>query len=62
MTYNVCMNRQSLIALLPIFALGACAQPQSSGAQANTAAEEVVVMQAEETMVQTVHLSVTGMT
>ncbi|MFK5955389.1 MAG: hypothetical protein QM477_02980 [Planctomycetota bacterium] len=56
------MNRQSIIALLPWFALGACAQPQNSGTQANTAPEEVVVMQAEEAMVQTVNLSVTGMT
>ncbi|MDA0667793.1 MAG: hypothetical protein O3A95_08085 [Planctomycetota bacterium] len=55
------MNRQSLIGLLPLFALGACAQPQN-GTQDKSMAEEVVVTQAEEAMVQTVHLSVTGMT
>ena len=55
------MNRQSLIGLLPLFALGACAQPQS-GTQESAMAEEVVVTQAEDAMVQTVHLNVTGMT
>ena len=55
------MNRQSMMGLLPLFALGACAQPQS-GTQEYAATPEVAVTQAEEAAFQTVHLSITGMT
>ena len=55
------MNRQTLLCLLPLFGLGACAQPQS-GTQGDATAEAAVVDMSEEADVQTVHLSVTGMT
>jgi hypothetical protein len=55
------MNRQPMLGLLPLFALGACAQPQS-GAQEDAKADSAMATMSEEAAVQTVHLSITGMT
>ncbi|MHC4823677.1 MAG: hypothetical protein ACYTEP_06630 [Planctomycetota bacterium] len=55
------MNRQSMLGLLPLFALGACAQPQSS-AQGDATADSAMATMSEEAAVQTVNLRVTGMT
>jgi len=54
------MHRTLKLGLLPLFALGACAQPQSSAQE--TTAPEVAVMDSEEAVFRTVHLSITGMT
>lgn len=55
------MNRQSMLGLLPLFALGACAQPQNA-AQEDAVADTATVTVSEEAAVETVHLRVTGMT
>lgn len=54
------MNRSLKIGLLPLFALGACAQPQSSAQEGSAPA--VAVMESEEAVFRTVHLSIVGMT
>lgn len=54
------MNKNLKLGLLPLFALGACAQPQA-GAQGEAAAPTVAVAGSEEAVFRTVDLSVTGM-
>lgn len=54
------MNRSLKLGLLPLFALGACAQPQTN-AQEGAMASSVAATSSEEAAYQTVNLSVTGM-
>ncbi len=52
------MNKQSLLVLLPVLALGACAQPETTADSASAA--DVAVAKAEAAVSQTVVLSISG--